>query len=158
MRTLDFIKLDAVASKKTVEALQHLLADYQVFYTNLRGLHWHVKGRNFFVLHEQFENLYNNAAEKVDEIAERILMLDGVPAHNFSDYLKISGIKESAYITDGDAGLKHVLETYSHFINSERTILELASQAGDESTVAMMSEYIKEQEKMVWMLVAYASK
>ncbi|MDY0083751.1 MAG: DNA starvation/stationary phase protection protein, partial [Ignavibacteriaceae bacterium] len=139
------------------EALQHLLADYQVFYTNLRGLHWHVKGKNFFVMHEQFENLYNNAAEKVDEIAERILMLDGIPVHNFSEYLKITGVKESGYVTDGDAGLKLVLDTYSHFIARERAILKLASEVGDESTVAMMSDYIKEQEKMVWMLVAYAS-
>jgi starvation-inducible DNA-binding protein len=133
------------------------LADYQVFYTNLRGLHWHVKGKNFFVMHEQFENLYNNAAEKVDEIAERILMLDGIPVHNFSEYLKITGVKESGYVTDGDAGLKLVLDTYSHFIARERAILKLASEVGDESTVAMMSDYIKEQEKMVWMLVAYAS-
>lgn len=157
MKTLDFIKLDANTSMQTVEALQHLLADYQVFYTNLRGLHWHVKGKNFFVMHEQFENLYNNAAEKVDEIAERILMLDGIPAHNFSEYLKITGVKESGYVTDGDAGLKLVLDTYSHFIARERVILKLASEVGDESTVAMMSDYIKEQEKMVWMLVAYAS-
>lgn len=157
MKTLDFIKLDANTSMQTVEALQHLLADYQVFYTNLRGLHWHVKGKNFFVMHEQFENLYNNAAEKVDEIAERILMLDGIPAHNFSEYLKITGVKESGYVTDGDAGLKLVLDTYSHFIARERAILKLASEVGDESTVAMMSDYIKEQEKMVWMLVAYAS-
>jgi starvation-inducible DNA-binding protein len=158
MKTLDFIRLDAGTSKKTVEALQQLLADYQVFYTNLRGFHWNVKGNNFFVLHEQFEDLYNNAAEKVDEIAERILMLNGVPTHNFSEYLKVSTVKESGYVTDGDAGLRHVLETYGHFTTSERTILKLASEAGDESTVAMMSDYIREQEKMVWMLVSYSSK
>ena len=158
MKTLDFIKLNAGTSKETVNALQQLLADYQVFYTNLRGLHWNVKGNHFFLLHEQFENLYNNTAEKVDEIAERILMLDGVPAHNFSEYLKVSKVEESNYISDGETGLKHVLDTYSHFIASERDILKLASDAEDESTVAMMSDYIKEQEKMVWMLVAYFTK
>lgn len=158
MKTLDFIKLDAGLSKKTAEALQQLLADYQVFYTNLRGLHWNVKGKDFFVMHEQFENLYDNIAEKIDEIAERILTLGDIPAHNFSQYLKVSKVKESGYVTDGDAGLKHVLETYSYFITSERAVLTLASEAGDESTVAMMSDYIKEQEKMVWMLVAYSSK
>ena len=35
MKTLDYIHLDAVAAGKVVEALQQLLADYQVFYTNL---------------------------------------------------------------------------------------------------------------------------
>jgi starvation-inducible DNA-binding protein len=158
MKALDYNGLDANASKNVVNSLQQLLADFQVFYANLRGFHWHVKGKNFFVLHAQFENLYNNAAEKVDEIAERILMLDGVPAHNFSEYLKVSKVKESGYVTDGDTGLAHVLDTYKYFIASERNILKLADEAGDESTVAMMSDYIKEQEKMLWMLVAYNSK
>lgn len=72
MKTLDYIHLDAVAAGKVVEALQQLLADYQVFYTNLRGFHWNIKGHGFFVLHSKFEDMYNDAAEKVDELAERI--------------------------------------------------------------------------------------
>ncbi len=158
MKTLDYTKLNASLSGNVVSALQQLLADYQVFYTNLRGFHWNVKGKDFFVMHAQFENLYNNAAAKVDEIAERILMLDGVPPHNYSDYLKTSRVKETGVVSSGDAGLEHVLQTYSHFIESERKILKFASESGDEATIAMMSDYIKEQEKMVWMLVAYSSK
>ena len=50
-----------------------MLADLQVFYSNLRGFHWNVKGHGFFVLHSKYEELYNDAAEKVDEVAERIL-------------------------------------------------------------------------------------
>lgn len=157
MKTLDFSKLDLNGSKQVVNSLQQLLADYQVFYTNLRGFHWDVKGRDFFVMHAQFESLYNNAAEKVDEIAERILMLDGVPVHNFSEYLKLSQVKESPLVSNGVDGIKHVLETYSHFVSAERNILKTASEYGDEATVAMMSDYIKEQEKMMWMLTAFLS-
>ena len=90
MKTLDYIHLDAVAAGKVVEALQQLLADYQVFYTNLRGFHWNIKGHGFFVLHSKFEDMYNDAAEKVDELAERILMLGGVPVNKFSEYLKVA--------------------------------------------------------------------
>lgn len=158
MKTLDFTKLDANASKDIVSALQQLLADYQVFYTNLRGFHWNVKGKDFFVLHSQFENLYNNASEKIDEIAERILMLDGIPPHNFSEYLKVSKVTESGYVSSGDTGLSHVLSTYSHFISSERNIAKLATETGDDTTSTMMTDYIKEQEKTIWMLAAYNSK
>ena len=139
MRTLDYIKLDSAAAAKVVESLQQLLADYQVFYANLRGFHWNIKGHGFFVLHSKFEDLYNNAAEKVDELAER-------------------NIKEVEGVTSGDEALNNILETYSHFIVEERELLAIASQAGDEATVAVMSDYLKEQEKMVWMLCAYASK
>ena len=78
MKTLDYIHLDAVAAGKVVEALQQLLADYQVFYTNLRGFHWNIKGHGFFVLHSKFEDMYNDAAEKVDELAESCQSKGGV--------------------------------------------------------------------------------
>ena len=158
MKTLEFIKLNESGANNVVASLQQLLADFQVYYTNLRGFHWNIKGHNFFVLHSQFEKMYDDTAEKVDEIAERILMLGGVPKNKYSDYLKVSNIKEVEGVTNGDEALNNILETYSHFIVEERKLLAVASQAGDEATVAVMSDYLKEQEKMVWMLCAYASK
>lgn len=158
MKTLDYIKLDSVAAAKVVDSLQQLLVDYQVFYANLRGFHWNIKGHGFFVLHSKFEELYDNAAEKADELAERILMLGGVPKNKFSDYLKVSNVQEVEGVSCGDEALKNILETYSYFIAEERKLLAIASQAGDEATVALMSDYLKEQEKMVWMLCAYSSK
>ena len=158
MKTLDYIKLDSVAAAKVVDSLQQLLADYQVFYATLRGLHWKIKGHGFFVLHSKFEELYDNAAEKADELAERILMLGGVPKNKFSDYLKVSNVQEVEGVSCGDEALKNILETYSYFIAEERKLLAIASQAGDEATVALMSDYLKEQEKMVLMLCAYSSK
>lgn len=157
MKTLDFIHLDASGANKVVVALQQLLSDYQIFYTNLRGFHWNIKGHAFFVLHSKFEDLYNNAAEKVDEVAERILMLGGVPVNKFSEYLKVAHVKEVAGICCGDEALQNILETYSHLIGEERKLLSLASEVGDEATVALMSDYLKEQEKLVWMLVAFST-
>lgn len=158
MKTLDYIKLDASAVSNVVSELQQLLADFQVYYTNLRGFHWNIKGNQFFVLHSQFENMYNDAAEKVDEIAERILMLGGTPVNKFSEYLKIAKIEEVDDVTTADECLKNVLNTYSYLIESERKILSLASNASDEATVALISDYLKQQEKTVWMLCAYESK
>ena len=94
MKTLDFLQLDPKSTEKTVNGLQELLANLQVYYSNLRGFHWNVKGIEFYGLHAKLEEFYDDTAEKVDEVAERILMLGGVPAHNFSEYLKTSTIKE----------------------------------------------------------------
>ena len=154
MKTLDYIHLDASAVSNVVASLKQLLADYQVFYTNLRGFHWNIKGHGFFVLHGKFEDMYNNAAEKVDELAERILMLGGEPENKFSEYLKVARVKEVSGVSCGDEALKNILDTYGHLIGEERKLLSLASGAGDEATVALMSDYLKEQEKLVWMLVS----
>ena len=154
MKTLEFIKLNESGANNVVASLQQLLADFQVYYTNLRGFHWNIKGHDFFVLHSQFEKMYDDTAEKVDEIAERILMLGGTPANKFSDYLKVANINEVDKVSNGEQALNNI----SYLIGEERKILSIASQAGDEVTVSMMSDYLKEQEKMVWMLTAYNSK
>jgi len=157
MKTLDYIGLDATATEKTVASLQQLLADFQVYYTNLRGFHWNIKGKAFFTLHAKFEEMYDDAAEKVDEIAERILMLGGTPANKFSDYLKVAKIKEVANVSCGKEAVEIILDSTKTLIASERAILAQAGEAGDESTVSQMNDYLAEQEKMVWMLVAFCS-
>ena len=147
MNTLNYLHLDEKRVADVVTALHLLLADFQIHYTNLRGFHWDIKGHGFFVLHSKFEDLYNDTAEKIDEIAERILTLGSVPSNKFSDYLKVARIKEISGVTCGSEAVEHILSTY-----------DLAAEAGDEVTVSLMSDYLKEQEKMVWMLTAFSSK
>lgn len=158
MKALNYTHLDEQGANNIVVALQQLLADFQIHYANLRGFHWNIKGHGFFILHSKFEDLYNDAAEKVDELAERILMLDGTPSNKYSDYLQVSRVKEIDGVSDGNEALEHILETYGHLIGEERKVLSLAAANSDEVTVAMMSDYLKEQEKMVWMLTAFMSK
>ena len=158
MKTLNYIKLNESGVANVVSALHQLLADFQVYYTNLRGLHWNIKGHGFFVLHEKFESMYDDAAEKVDEIAERILMLGGVPENKFSEYLKVAKIKEVSDVACGSDAVSNILETYGYLIGEERKIIELANEAGDDVTADLMTGYLKEQEKMVWMLVAFSTK
>jgi starvation-inducible DNA-binding protein len=157
MRTLDYLHLDASKISKVIAGLQQLLANYQLFYTNLRGFHWNIKGHGFFVLHSKFEELYDDAAEKIDEIAERILMLGGEPVNAFSEYLKTAQVKEVSGISCRDEALKNILDTYSLLIEEERALLSIASDAKDEATVSLISDYLKGQEKTIWMLVAFSS-
>lgn len=135
--------------------LNELLANYQMFYQNLRGFHWNIKGNKFFELHAKFEELYDDAVLKVDEVAERILTLGETPLHTFTDYLKVSTIKEAKGINDGTATVETTLENLSTLIRLEREILPLANEAGDEGTLTLLTDYISQQEKVVWMLSAY---
>lgn len=157
MKTTDYLHLNEKKVADVVNALHTLLADFQVYYTNLRGMHWNIKGRGFFILHEKFEKIYDDAAEKIDEIAERILMLGGVPENRFSEYLKKACIKEVSDITCGHKAVENVLDTYKHLICEERKLIELANAADDTVTADLMTGYLKEQEKMVWMLVAFST-
>lgn len=152
------IGLNKEKSESIVKDLNQLLADYQQFYMNLRGFHWNIKGASFFELHVKFEELYNDINLKVDEIAERILALNGSPLHTFTDYQAISDIKEVKNMTDGPTIIGELLKDYQILIKQQREILEKASNNSDEGTVTLMSDYITAQEKTVWMLSAYMGK
>ena len=149
------IGLDAKQENKLADKLNDLLANYQLFYTNTRGLHWNIAGDKFFTLHIKYEELYTDALVKIDEIAERILTIGSTPKHRFTDYVAASEIKESGKITDGREGVKLVLDSYKTLLEIEREIRHLAASADDEGTDAMMSDYIREQEKTVWMYAAF---
>ena len=90
MSTLNYTLLDAQKVQPVVSALRQLLADVQVYYTNLRDFHWNVQGTNFYNLHVEFERLYDGIATKADDIAERLLQLGETPEHRYSEYLKVS--------------------------------------------------------------------
>ena len=158
MKTLDYLNLNENNVANVVAALQNLLADFQVYYTNLRGFHWEIKGRGFFVLHEKFESMYDDTAAKIDEIAERILTLGGTPENKFSEYLKVARVPEVSGVSRSSEAVENVLATYKHFIAEERKLIDLANEANDVVTADLLTGYLKEQEKLVWMLVAFSTR
>ena len=149
------IGIETHQADQLVEKLNDLLANYMVFYQNTRGLHWNIKGSKFFELHLKFEELYNNLLLKVDEVAERILTLGGVPVHTFDDYTQASSIKALKNVSQSAEAVKSLMDAFQILILKQRELLDLAADANDEGTNALMSDYIREQEKMVWMYSAY---
>jgi starvation-inducible DNA-binding protein len=158
MKGKNSIGLDVAKSKVLAEGLNDLLSDYMVFYQNTRGMHWNIKGDKFFELHLKFEELYNNLLLKVDEVAERILTLGATPLHTFDDYQRKSKIKPLKGVSDGKKGVQSIVQAFEVLIIKQRQLLNLAADAGDEGTNALMSDYIREQEKLVWMYSAYLNK
>lgn len=148
------IGLDTAKSEVLAAKLNELLATYQVFYTNVRGYHWNIKDVNFFELHAKFEEIYTDLITKVDEVAERILTLGYVPNNAYSQYLEVSRIKEDIAISGAQECLSGTLQGLKTLLEQQREILTLAGEADDEGTASQMSDYIKEQEKLVWMFQA----
>lgn len=158
MNTTNAIGLDNKKAEHLSEKLNELLANYSIFYQNTRGYHWNIKGSQFFELHVKFEELYNDLILKIDEVAERILTLSHTPKHNYSDYSKLSKIKESAQVSDGLKAVADILTSFQTIIILQRELLILSADAEDEGTNALMSDYIRSQEKLVWMYSSFLKK
>ena len=158
MKNLNAIGLDTKKAEELAEKLNTLLANYSIFYQNTRGYHWNIKGEKFFELHLKFEELYNDLFIKIDEVAERILTLGYSPKHRYSDYKKESKIAESNEVSDGIKAVIEIIESFKVIIMIQRDLLNLSADASDEGTNALMSDYIRAQEKLVWMYSAFANK
>lgn len=152
---MNAIGLETNKSGELIFGLNDLLANYQVFYMNVRGFHWNIQGQKFFELHVKFEELYNDLEMKIDEVAERVLMLGGTPLHTFSDYTSISEVKAVKNVSDSKGAVQSILDGMQTILIKQRQILDLSGEADDEGTNALMSDYIREQEKLVWMYSAF---
>ncbi|WP_366184535.1 Dps family protein [Flavobacterium ovatum] len=141
-----------------VGSLNVLLSNFQIYYQNLRGLHWNIKGKRFFDLHVKFEELYNDSQLKIDSIAERILTLEGTPLHTFEDYMKNSVIAVGKNISNDEKSVQLIVASLTELLKLERKILEDSSSINDEGTNSMMSDFIAEQEKTIWMMKAWLSE
>ena len=155
---LNSIGLPAAASKKLAAELNILLANFQTYYQNLRGIHWNIRGKSFFDLHAKFEELYDDANVKVDEIAERILTLGETPLHTFEDYSTASKVPVGRDISKDEAAIRLIVDSLKELLLIERRILDASDEAGDEGTNSMMSDFITEQEKTVWMMKAWLTE
>lgn len=146
---------NTMKNAEIIDKLNVLLADYQIHYQNIRGFHWNIQGKHFFQLHVKFEELYTDAALKIDEIAERILTIEGSPLHTFEDYLKTSTIKVTKDVHDGETSVATVASNLEELLSLEREIKDLAVNAGDDGTEDLMSDFIDVQEKTLWMMKAW---
>jgi starvation-inducible DNA-binding protein len=155
MSDFNQIALDKDKAAYLAAEMNNLLCAYSVHYQNLRGLHWNIRGRNFFELHLKFEELYNDAQLRIDTLAERILTLEHTPIHTFADYLEHSKLKIARNISTDKESVELLTSNFHDLLVMERKILAQAAEAEDEGTSNLMGDLISFQEKTVWMLKAW---
>jgi starvation-inducible DNA-binding protein len=145
-------------SKQLNDKMNEYLANQEVMYIKLHNLHWYVTGRSFFTLHGKLEQLYDQTAQIIDEVAERLLALGGTPVANLKAALGLSSVKElgDAPIS-GDDTVKALISDVDYWIADTQRIVSLAEQDGDGATADLFNGYLAEYQKLAWMLKAYSA-
>jgi starvation-inducible DNA-binding protein len=131
------------------------IANWNVLYTKLHQFHWYVKGPQFFTLHAKFEELYNEAATTIDELAEQLLIIGGKPISTLKDYLQIATIKETTGVLTAEEMVQNIVKDYSQLIDELKAGMEAAEQSNDEVSSDMFLELIGKLSKHNWMLKAF---
>jgi starvation-inducible DNA-binding protein len=153
---MDYLNLDEQKVLPVVTELNVLLANYYVYCQKLRNFHWNILGKNFFDLHKKFEEMYNDARVKIDEVAERIVMLKYHPISKLSDYIDVSRVKESSPLLSDKEMVAEIIEDHKILLQQLNKVIHKAREAKDEGTVHLIGTYIREVEKTNWMLSAWS--
>lgn len=145
-------------SEQLISSVNKQVANWTVLYTKLHNYHWYVKGSQFFTLHEKFEELYNEANTHIDELAERLLALEGKPVATLRESLEQATINEAEGHETAEEMVQSVVADFKTLTGELKEAMDLAAEVGDETTGDMLLAIHQSLEKHVWMLKSFLGK
>jgi len=144
-----------MANQALEKQMNLLIANWTTMYTKLHNFHWYVKGHNFFTLHVKFEELYDEAAGYIDDIAERLISIGGKPVATLRESLELATIKEAAGNETPDQMVAAIVADFEVLDKELREGMSIAEEAGDEATSDLLLGVVSTLEKHRWMLNAF---
>lgn len=142
-------------SQDVIEAVNRQVANWTVLYMKLHNYHWFIKGHHFFVLHGKFEELYNEAGQHIDVLAERVLALGGKPVATLQECLELASVKEASGNEKEEDMVKAVKTDFSTMAEELKEAVKLAEQRDDQGTADMLLAVKQSLDKHIWMLMAF---
>ena len=146
------IGIDAAQRKAVAEGLSHLLADTFTLYLKTHSFHWNVTGRMFRTLHVMFEEQYQELWKATDEIAERIRALGHIAPASYTQFTKLTTVKEETRVPGADEMIRQLVDGQETAVRTARTVFASAEGAGDQVTMDLLAERMEKHEKAAWML------
>jgi starvation-inducible DNA-binding protein len=137
---------------KVANVMANLLADTYSLYLKTHNFHWNVIGPMFNTLHVMFETQYNELAIAVDLLAERIRALGFIAPGSYSEFMKLSKVKESQGDLVADAMIKDLIQSHEMLIKTARNVFDIAELANDQVSIDLVTQRLQIHEKTVWML------
>ncbi|ATH59573.1 MULTISPECIES: Dps family protein [Staphylococcus] len=145
-------------NEEVVKVLNQQVANWTVAFTKLHNFHWYVKGPNFFSLHTKFEELYDEASQYIDDLAERILAVNGNPVATLKESLELSIIEEAGKDYTAEQMVEELSNDFDNISKQLVNAIEVASDAEDDVTEDMFIGMQTDIDKHNWMLKSYLGK
>ncbi len=136
--------------------LNKVLANEFVLYTKTRNYHWNVEGSSFMELHKLYESQYEQLAEVIDDVAERIRTIGHYTEARLKDYLKLTDLEEQEYTTNQTEQLRNLLNDHETIIIKLRSLITtFAETHKDLGSSDFVTGLMQKHEKIAWFLRSY---
>jgi starvation-inducible DNA-binding protein len=145
-------------SKQLTDIVNKQIANWSVLYIKLHNYHWYVKGSQFFTLHEKFEQLYDEAAHHIDDLAEHLLALGEAPVATMKECLEQASVKEATGQESAEQMVANIVGDFETMIGELKEGMQVADEVGDKATEDMLLGIYKSLEKHVWMLKSFLGR
>lgn len=134
------------------KAVGKALSETYVLYTKTQGVHWNVVGPMFYSLHKLTETQYEDLAEAIDLLAERIRALGSPSPASFGEFLELSSIEESRGMPTAEIAVTALCADHETAARTFREATTLANELDDVVTADLLTQRMAEHEKAAWML------
>lgn len=155
-RTYKKLGFTALETVEIVQPINILIANYHIHYQKMRNFHWNVTGKDFFELHQLFEECYNEAKLNIDDLAERIRVFGQTPVSTLSEYLEMAELREVSTEMRSDQMVEETKRDLQTLLSQMVDVTDAAINMGDVGTENMMNAMIRKTEKTHWMLTAWS--
>ena len=136
-----------------IEELIEALADTVVFKARAHGAHWNVKGPGFGAYHELFGEIYEDAADAVDPLAEQLLKLDVDAPSTLNEFSQRSTIKPQPVTSDDPQVLATDLRDMNNMVlESLEDAFDCANELDEQGVCNFLAERIDMHKKWRWQL------
>lgn len=151
MKKMD-IGISDINRKAVADGLSKLLADTYTLYLKTHNFHWNVEGPMFQTLHLMFMGQYTEMWNALDLLAERIRALGHYAPGTYSEFIKLSSIKESKSVPKANKMIEELIQGHEAVIKTARGIFDSAEKAKDQTTMDVLTQRLDIHEKTAWML------
>ncbi len=152
--------ISAEANQIVVDILKPLVADEVILYTKLRNYHWNVTGPEFKPLHALFEEQYDEVADIIDELAERIRQHGEKAPGTLAEFTAMARLTEEPGVYPTAATMIAKLEAdHEALVRQMRADIEKIDDEADEvGAEDLLTGILQQHQKMAWMLRAHLEK
>jgi len=146
----------------SIVAMNKLLANLHVLWVKTHQAHWYLISSSggmtdFLILHDWLDKPLDFLIDMIDDIAERIIMINGRPASTLSDISNLSSISEEKIDLleySSDYLLNRTVNDFRLLRNELANSIKTLDEDGDVSDSNKLQDDLSEINKYIWFMQA----
>ena len=146
--------------EETKKVLNQLTADLSQASAAIHQIHWYLRGKDFKNYHELMDEYRADVEGQLDEVAERLIIIDGSPVSTLEEFAEKTNIKSvpGEWGKSTEEHLERLVEIFRALVAEYSKGIEAAGKEGDDVSEDIFIDAKGDLELHIWMMQAELGK